>query len=80
MKTKFQLNDRVKTETAIGHITGWQPFPDHHEYLVEFPDGTATWLHEEKLSSVGRASTRAEAGSSVASPPQPISQPPTPNS
>ena len=26
-------------------------FPDHIEYLVEWPDQTATWIHEDNLSA-----------------------------
>ena len=59
MKNKFAKNEPVKTETAWGLVTASATFPSHTEYLVEFPDGTASWIHEEKLSPVAFAKSTA---------------------
>lgn len=50
MKNKFAKNDSVKTATATGVVQEIAAFADHHECLVKFADGTASWIHEAKLS------------------------------
>jgi hypothetical protein len=56
MKLKFQIGATVKTPTATGVVTNAAEFADHIEYLVELPDKTASWIHEEKLSAATGAS------------------------
>ncbi len=48
-KIKFEVGQSVATATAPGVIKQLALFADHCEYLVEFPDKTATWIHENNL-------------------------------
>jgi hypothetical protein len=50
MKTKYFPQDKVKTPTATGVVKESATFTDHVEHLVQFADGTASWIHEDKLS------------------------------
>lgn len=51
-KPQFHPGDPVQSETSAGRVVNVSPFPDHVEYLVEFPDGTASWIHEAALRPV----------------------------
>lgn len=60
MKSKFAENDLVKTPVAAGVVKQIAPFPGgngdapHFEYLVEWPDKTASWIHEDILKPAPR--------------------------
>jgi hypothetical protein len=46
MKTPtLKIGDAV----AQGIVQAIAPFADHVEYLVQQTDGTASWLHENKI-------------------------------
>lgn len=52
MKTPaFKIGTKVKTAHAAGVIIGTRSYDDHVEYLVEFTDQTAHYVHEDKLKA-----------------------------
>lgn len=52
MKTKpqFTIGTSVRTAVNSGQIKQVAEYADHFEYLVEWPDGTAAWIHERNLT------------------------------
>jgi hypothetical protein len=54
MNAKFSEHDQVKTPVAAGTVKQVAPFPDHFEYLVEFPDKTASWIDESILKPTSK--------------------------
>ncbi len=49
MKKEFAINDAVITPTTSGVVKQISELADHFEYLVQFKDGTAAWVHERNL-------------------------------
>jgi hypothetical protein len=58
-KTKFNLKDSVRTVVNTGIVSDVAPFADHTEYLVEWTDKTATWIHEQHLSATTRSGKKS---------------------
>lgn len=52
MKNKLNIGDAVPN----GTVRDLALFADHVEYLVEQTDGTASWLHEDKLKPKSKTS------------------------
>lgn len=56
-KTQFKIGDAVKSPVNVGTVQLVHEFSDHTEYLVEWPDKTASWVHERNLSPNSKLQT-----------------------
>lgn len=60
MKSKFSKGDAVTTNIEPGTVKEVAPFADHFEYLVEFKDQTASWIHEQYLKPAATSKPATE--------------------
>lgn len=54
-KSQYATGDKVKSATHSGVVWEVCTHADHVEYLVAQTDGTASWIHEDKLSHIQKS-------------------------